>query len=98
VADQSLKPGAADLEVEILARNGPLSWLVRTNSAVEGILRTSEDDDLTSGQKRRLLGAFIGPTEDGEPLTISLGQNSETYILRADDSDWRAAVGSPSTR
>ena len=84
-AEQSLKPGAADVEIEVLARNGPSSWLVRTSTAVEGILRTSEDDDLTRGQKRRVLGAFIGPTEAGEPLTVSLSANSETYILREDD-------------
>jgi hypothetical protein len=84
-ADRPLTAGMADLEIEVVARNGPRSWLVRTDNAIEGILRTSEGEELTEGQKRRLLGAFISPTEGDEPLTVSLSANSETYILREDD-------------
>jgi hypothetical protein len=58
---------------------------VRTQAEEEGILRTSESDDLREGRRQRLLGAFISPTEgDDEPLTISLSANTETYLLRED--------------
>jgi CRISPR/Cas system-associated exonuclease Cas4 (RecB family) len=83
--ERPLKSGAADIEVEVVARNGPRSWLVRTQAEEEGILRTSESDDLREGRRQRLLGAFISPTEgDDEPLTISLSANTETYLLRED--------------
>jgi hypothetical protein len=83
--DWPLKSGAADIEIEVIARNGPRSWLVRTKTAEEGILRTSEDANMREGRRQRLLGAFISPTEDDdEPLAISLSSNSETYLLRED--------------
>lgn len=84
MANQPLAAGPADIEIEVLARNGPRSWVVRTSTAVEGVVRTSEGGDLSEGQRTRLLGAFISPTEDDEPLTISLSANSEAYVLRED--------------
>lgn len=84
-ADRPLTAGVADLEIEVITRNGPRSWFVRTGAAIEGILRASEGEELTEGQKRRLLGAFVSPAEEDEPLTISLSANSEAYLLRADN-------------
>jgi hypothetical protein len=76
--------GRCDLEVEVLARNGPRSWSVR-GSGGDGVMRTDEGLDLQEGIMVRVLGAFVfSPDSPGEPWVASLGAGSEIYSLRAD--------------
>lgn len=87
--DQSDPEGVGDVEVEIVAPNGPRSWLVRTSAGAGGILRTSERDDLSAGARRRFLGVFVSPADNDGMFTISVGHSSEEYALREADGDRR---------
>lgn len=74
-----------DVEVEVLARNGPKSWSVQiVGSSRAGLLRTaSEDEPWTIGQRLRVLDVAIGVTEDDGLTVATMTTNSEVFSLAA---------------
>jgi len=74
--------GPTDASLTILARNGPRSFRAELEQAKEEILiRTSEQAEMPTGSRWRLLNGF-GVRTDEDELTISVGAASEQYRLR----------------
>lgn len=68
-----------DLEMEIVAQNGPRSWQFKTHAG-RGLLRTQVDMELPIGRTLRILGVAVG--EDEGSVIHSLTSTSEIFRVR----------------
>jgi hypothetical protein len=81
---QHLPDGFIDVELRIVRRNGPRSWLAEVAvTGSEALVRVAEDVELEAGMRLRALGAYASRDEDDRLVAISLTSTTEIFPLRS---------------